>query len=384
MIKLAPICLFLLAFSAAGFSPVSEAAPASVPTGSADAAWNELVPLFSPERPNPPPKGPSGYMRWQDETRRQLLKLTIDFVRDHPSDSRRWEAIETLLRKPPRNHAGYTAAYDRIPTEENAIPDEPALKAWRETRAAWVKMIDAADGVPESTREMARVATVQAMMEGNPTRPLAEIVEATLAAARDFPNGRSTYFLAQEVNRHVSRHRDSAAVAQLWSGILSSPHSQLREQAEGKQRLARAQTEPMELSFTALDGRKVDLAQLRGKVVLIDFWAMWCGPCIEELPNLRATYEKYHAQGFEIIGISLDGENSADRLTKFVEKERMPWPQHYDGLAWKSPLAVQYAITGIPAMLLLDREGRLVSTRARGRELERLVRLHLEMPPLQP
>lgn len=350
----------------------------------ADDAWAQLAPLISPERPNPPPRRPSDYVRWQDSTRRQLLALAVEFVRNHPKDTRRWEAIEALLRQPPQHYADFRPEYDRIPIEQNAILDEQAFAAWRDIRSSWVELIERAEDAPESTREMARAVTVRVMMERGTTTPSGEVIDAILSAARDFSSGEQIYYLANQADRHFRQIKDTAAIERLWAGILESPHARLRAHAEGRVRLERAKVEPMELRFTALDGREVDLASLRGRVVLIDFWAMWCGPCIEELPNLRATYEKYHAQGFEVIGISLDGPNSADRLRQFVDKERMPWPQHYDGLIWKSPLANHYAITGIPAMLLLDREGRLVSTRARGRELERLVRLHLGLSAAQP
>lgn len=122
--------------------------------------------------------------------------------------------------------------------------------------------------------------------------------------------------------------------------------------------------------FTEKDtaGAPLSISGLRGKVVLVDFWATWCGPCVAELPNVLAAYEKYHAKGFEIVGISLDRSDEA--LRKFVAEKKMTWPQYFDGKGWDSKLGRQYGITSIPATYLLDREGKIVARDLRGEALE--------------
>ncbi len=121
--------------------------------------------------------------------------------------------------------------------------------------------------------------------------------------------------------------------------------------------------ETLDLKFTAFDGREVDLAKLRGKVVLIDFWATWCGPCMAELPHVLETYRKYHDKGFEIIGISFDQDRAAlERITKAKE---MTWPQYFDGQGWKNLFGVRFGIHGIPTMWLVDKQGAIASRDAR-------------------
>jgi thiol-disulfide isomerase/thioredoxin len=145
----------------------------------------------------------------------------------------------------------------------------------------------------------------------------------------------------------------------------------MEKQAEAKkiQRSLVAGTKFPDFSEADLNGQPLSVAKFKGKVVLIDFWATWCGPCIAELPNLKQAYEQYHPKGFEIIGISLDSDKG--KLTGFLEKEKMTWPQYFDGLGWKSKLGQQYGVNSIPATYLLDGEGNIVAKNLRGAALEK-------------
>jgi len=132
---------------------------------------------------------------------------------------------------------------------------------------------------------------------------------------------------------------------------------------------------PLNIRFTALDGREVDLAKLTGKVVMVEFWSTTCGPCIAEMPMVKAVYRKFHERGFEVVAISLDDKEAA--LRRFIQEKEMPWPQYFDGKGWSNKFALQYGIFSIPTMWLVDKHGNLRDENARG-DLETRVQQMLE------
>ena len=141
----------------------------------------------------------------------------------------------------------------------------------------------------------------------------------------------------------------------------------MEQQAAAEAMLAVGQPFP---AFAEKDlmGQPLALANFKGKIVLIDFWATWCGPCVAELPHVIAAYEKYHGKGFEIVGISLD--KSRDALTAFIKEKNMPWVQYFDGLGWNNKLSSQLGIHSIPATFLLDGEGKIIAKDLRGDALD--------------
>jgi thiol-disulfide isomerase/thioredoxin len=149
-------------------------------------------------------------------------------------------------------------------------------------------------------------------------------------------------------------------------GTMQTPSAaQIKDQLASAAKLRSLEKKPLEIAGVLNDGKQFSTANWKGKVILVDFWATWCGPCRAELPRVKKAYADFHGKGLEVLGVSCD--NDADSLSKFLtENKDMPWPQLFDAKnpGWHA-LAKSYGIDGIPTMFLIDKKGVVRTVEAR-------------------
>ena len=151
------------------------------------------------------------------------------------------------------------------------------------------------------------------------------------------------------------------ADAEKWYRRLVADHATTAAGERARGALARFTLagKPLVLSGPALDGRTIDASTLKGRVVLVIFWATWCKPCTEDLPQIKQLYEKYRSQGFEIVGVNLDSATAP--IQPYLSEHRVTWPHIYEPGGLESRLAKQYGIISLPTMFLVDKQGKVVN-----------------------
>ena len=193
-------------------------------------------------------------------------------------------------------------------------------------------------------------------------------------------------YLKKFIETHLSSFASLAAIQQLPAdqfgdlykkldeGLLkkypsSSYTKSFHESLAQKNQINIGSTAP-EINLNTPEGKPLALSSLKGKVVLVDFWASWCGPCRAENPNIVAAYNKYVGKGFDIYSVSLDRE--LDKWKAAIEKDHLVWKNHVSDLKyWQSPVVKLYNFEAIPTNVLIDKEGKIIAKNLRGAELEK-------------
>jgi thiol-disulfide isomerase/thioredoxin len=275
-----------------------------------------------------------------------LMDKAKDFYTRFPQDGHALEARKQEMEMTGvAVSLGATNQQSRLDTAEKTLLADPALSE-DDRFSIRQNDIERAAQAKESEGEAVAVAElekgVRALQKEFPKRP--ELVQMLLEIAGDAESGKARALLQEITNS-------------------SAASDESKQSATGELKKLDLVGKPVDLRFTAVDGREVDVSKMKGKVVLIDFWATWCGPCVAEFPHVKEAFEKNHPKGFEIVGVSLDQEKES--LTQFVSGHNMAWPQYFDGQGWDNKLAGQFGITSIPAMWLIDKKGNLRDLHAR-------------------
>lgn len=350
------IVLSAIAASALCMSSVSLASPASVADRDAEAILNDISKI---ERPKFDPTKREDdvyvkeYIAANGKADKQEAALILELYQSHPDH----EKVTTLM---PRrwNILGHD--------EENAETIQ------REMDSVLAKAPDSK--LAGEARYIRAQTTAQKHIWGEE-----KDVEKASEAIEDFikampEDERGTRLLSLLAAAYDDGSEQQVAI---YERIMKDyPKSSAAKYAKGKIRQATSVGKPFELSFQdAISGETVDMSTLRGKVVVVDFWATWCGPCVADMPHMKELYEKYHDKGVEFIGVSLDNpedKGGLEKLKKFVAEKEIAWPQYYQGKGWESEFSTSWGINAIPALFVVDKKGNLKSTSARGK-LEELI-----------
>jgi thiol-disulfide isomerase/thioredoxin len=321
----------------AGLSPVlATGTPDLSQYKTADALWSHILELR--KGPGTRAVSQARYRAAMAACVSQILAGATDFLARFPNDPRRWNARLLQLE---------------MGSQMNQLAGGQGEAGMIQQLQDLSDRMDAPTAICERARCDLLELALWEYRSGNQSVTAASIAAEFNKFAADFPTFASLEILKQQVIQTVGRAAPPATGQAATGQAATGPDP---KDGELKERLK----SPLDLRFTAVDGTPVDLASMRGKVVLVDFWATWCGPCKAEVPKVVAAYNKLHDKGFEIVGVSLDHDLKS--LLEFTAANGMTWPQYFDGKGWQNSISSGFGVHAIPAMWLVNKNGYVVST----------------------
>ena len=227
----------------------------------------------------------------------------------------------------------------------------------------------------------ARFELVTAIALGLKDQPAADALVAEIEASAKTDDDKAAVALGKAMQTRRSSGKPKPETVALLEAVAKTwPSTAAGKKAAAKLMAANLGpgSEPVPFTAKDLDGKDVAPADYKGKVLLIDFWATWCGPCMAELPHVLEAYEQHHAAGFEILGISLDRATDEEKLRKTIADKGMSWRHVFDGKYWQAEVAQIYDVSSIPFTVLVGKDGKVVATNLRGAKLGEAVKAALE------
>jgi peroxiredoxin len=287
-----------------------------------------------------------------------------------------WHALNQLIPKlGPVNYAyfGGKDQYDRIVRLAKEHADEPAPEIDStaiEARRLRVKITAKMQEGKRTEADFAQeLRAGDALLARHTDQTNAEMAELLFTIAQLYWQAFDNTEKGRQLVLRLKQDFPQTKLGRNADTILAALDKE--EEVKKLQRALAVGTQFPEFDEKDLAGAPLSLANYRGKVVLIDFWATWCAPCVAELPGLMKAYEKYHDSGFEIVGISLDQDET--KLKNFINQKHLTWQQYFDGKGWENKLAAKYGVTSIPATYLLDGTGKIIAHDVHGDSLEQAV-----------
>jgi thiol-disulfide isomerase/thioredoxin len=244
------------------------------------------------------------------------------------------------------------------------------------------EFIDSYHGTPEAHEASFELGMVSFVLQ-KPEKTI-RYMEGFLHNSQDAPRDKQAYahFYLAEAFRLLGKYDETEAEYKIILGQFKDVNPQLSKTVEtnmamlGSERKLKVGGEPIPFEVSDVNGKKLSPEMYKGKVLLLDFWATWCGPCRQEMPNVIKVYDRYKDKGFEIVGISLD--RSRSDFDRYVAQYKMTWPQYYDGKFWQNEVATLYGVKSIPATFLIDKKGKIRYKSLRGNQLESAVKKLLD------